>query len=105
MVWVKWTTLIVGVWWAISTNITLRGYYKRSLAPAMPVNTSALIQTLSVVIIISFHRSPLHFLWLFPLSYVAGFFTLRSKVLAFLPWLYGYLMLFTLPSTWKRMLA
>jgi hypothetical protein len=105
MVWIKWTVLILGTLWAIGTNMTLRDHYKRSQTPMITVNTFALIQTLSVVVIIAFHRSPLHLLWLFPLSYLAGFFTLRSKVLVFLPWLYGYLMLFTLPSTWRRMVA
>jgi IS66 C-terminal element/Transposase IS66 family len=87
--WIKWGILILGALWAFSTNWTLRNHFRTSSRPALPVNTFALIQTISVVSVLVLHRSPFHLLWLFPLSYLAAFFTLRSRVLAFLPWLYG----------------
>jgi hypothetical protein len=100
MAWINWGILILGALWAFFTNWTLRNYYKMNIAPAVPVNTFALIQTLSVVGVVVLHRSPFHLLWLFPLSYLAGFFTIRSRILAFLPWLYGYIVACTIRSNW-----
>jgi hypothetical protein len=100
MTWVRWSVLTVAALWALSTNLTVRNHYKTSSMPVLPANTFALFQTLSVLGVLALHRSPFHLLWLFPLSYAAGFFSLRSKVFAFLPWLYGYLLAYTIPSNW-----
>ena len=100
MTWIKWCILTLAALWAISTNITVRSHYKTSATPVLPANTFALGQALSVIGVLVLHRSPLHLLWLFPCSYIAGFFSLRSKAAAFLPWLYGYLLAYTIPSNW-----
>ena len=100
MTWLRWAVLAIGILWALCTNLTVRNHYKTSSMPMLPANTSALFQTLSVICVIVLHRSPFHILWLFPLSYVAGFLALRSKVLALLPWLYGYALSYTIPSNW-----
>jgi len=96
----EWGILILAGLWALLTNITVRRHYKSSTTPQIPTNTFAMIQLLSVVGISVLHRSPFHLLWLFPLSYIAAFFTLRSRVLAFFPWLYGYILAYTIPSNW-----
>ena len=100
MAWTKWGIMILGGLWALSTNTSVRSHYKTTSTPALPANTFALIQAVSIIGIIALHRSPFHILWLFPVSYVAGFFSLRSKIVAFLPWLYGYLLAYTIPSNW-----
>jgi hypothetical protein len=96
----EWAILILAGVWALLTNITVRNHYKSSATPQIPANTFAMIQLLSVVGVLVLHRTPFHLLWLFPVSYIAGFFTLRSKILAFLPWLYGYILAYTIPSNW-----
>jgi hypothetical protein len=95
MVVLRWAILICGSLWALSTNLTLRSYYKTSNRPQTPVNTFAMIQTTAVIGVIMLHRSAFHLLWLFPLSYLAGFFTLRYRALAFVPWLYGQAISYT----------
>jgi len=96
----EWGILILAGLWALLTNITVRNHYKSSTTPQIPANTFAMIQFLSVVGVSVLHRTPFHLLWLFPISYIAAFFTLRSRVLAFLPWLYGYILAYTIPSNW-----
>jgi hypothetical protein len=100
MTWIKWCVFALAALWALSTNLTVRSRYKTSATPILPANTFALGQALSVIGVLVLHRSPFHLLWLFPCSYLAGFFSLRSKVVAFLPWLYGYFLAYTIPSNW-----
>lgn len=96
----EWVVLIPATLWALMTNITVRKHYKESSVPTIPANTFALVQLLSVVGVLVLHRSPLHLLWLFPLSYLAGFIALRFKPLAFFSWLYGYILSYTIPANW-----
>jgi hypothetical protein len=98
--WLEWVVLAAAGLWALLTNIAVRNHYKGSTTPQIPANTFAMIQLLSVVGVLGLHRSPFHLLWLFPVSYIAGFFTLRSRILAFLPWVYGYILAYTIPSNW-----
>ena len=100
MKWVEWGVLILGGLWATSTNATVRNHYKTSNAPVLPANTFAMIQALSVIGVLVLHRSPFHLFWLFPLSYILGFLALRLKPLAFLAFLYGYMLAYTIPSNW-----
>jgi hypothetical protein len=100
MKWLEWTVLILAALWALLTNIHVRNHYKHSAAPVIPANTFALVQTFSVVGLLVLRKSPLHLLWLFPLSYFAGFLARRFKPLAFFPWLYGYALSSTIPSNW-----
>jgi hypothetical protein len=100
MTWIKWAALTLAALWALSTNLTVRNHYKTSSTPVLPANTFALGQVLSIVGVLALHLSPFHLLWLFPCTYLAGFFSLRSRIVAFLPWLYGYLLAYTIPSTW-----
>lgn len=96
----EWVVLLPAALWALLTNITVRNHYKESSTPTIPANTFALVQLLSVVGVLLLHRSPFHLLWLFPLSYLAGFIALRFKPLAFLSWLYGYLLAYSIPANW-----
>lgn len=100
MTWFKWSVFALAALWAFSTNLTVRNHYKTSSTPVLPANTFALVQALSVVGVLILHRTPLHLLWLFPFSYIAGFLSLRSRILAFLPWLCGYLLAYTIPRNW-----
>lgn len=100
MTWPEWTVLALAGLMAISANLTVRQHYKTSDAPMIPANTFAMVQTLSVIGVLALHKSPLHLLWLFPLSYLVGFLALRFKPLAFLPWLCGYLLSYTIPANW-----
>lgn len=100
MAWINWCVVIAAALWAFSTNVAVRRHYKTSATPVLPAKTCALVQALSVVVVVVFHRSPLHLLWLFRFSYLAGFFSQRSKTLAFLPWLWGYLLACTIPANW-----
>ena len=100
--WIEWAVLIAGGAWAFLTNLNLRNCYKTARCSVPAVNTFAFIQTLSVVGVLVLHRSPFHLLWIFPISYLAGFFALRSKLLGFLPHLYGHLVYLTIPSNWKN---
>jgi len=102
MAWIECTILISGGVWAFLTNLNLRNYYKATKRSLPTVNTFAFIQTLSVVGVLILHRSPLHLLWIFPISYIATFFTLRSKFLNFLPHLYGQIVYLTIPSNWRN---
>jgi hypothetical protein len=74
MKWIAWCVLTLAALWALSTNLTVRSHYKTSSTPVLPANTFAFCQMLSVVGVLVFHRSPFHLLWLFPCSYLAGFF-------------------------------
>ncbi len=100
MAWLKWVVLVGCALWALSTNLTVRKYYKTSSTPMLPANTFAFFRALSVVGVMVLHRSPFHLQWLFPISYLAGFFSLRSRVVAFFPWLWGYLLAYTIPKNW-----
>ncbi len=100
MKWLELGLSVIAGLWALSTNLNVREHYRSSAAALIPANTIAFVQTFSVLGVLTLHRSPLHFLWLFPVSYIAGFFTLRSKILAFFPWLYGYLLAYTIPKNW-----
>jgi len=100
---VKWLELglsAIAALWTLSTNLSVRQHYKSSAVPMIPANTVAFVQTLSLLSVLFFHISALHLVWLFPLSYVAAFFALRSKVLGFLPWAYGCLLAYTIPKNW-----
>ena len=96
----EWVVLIAAFLWALTTNISVRNHYKVSSTPSISANTFALVQLLSVVGILVLHRSPFHLLWLFPVSYVAGFIAVRFKPLAFFSWLYGYVLAYTIPANW-----
>jgi len=86
--------------WTISTNIALRQHYKNSDEPASPANATAMTQATSIVVVTAFGYSPLHLLWLLPISYLTGFLALRSRVFGRLAWLYGYVIAYTVPSNW-----
>ncbi len=96
----EWVVLIGASLWMLLTNITIRNHYKQSSIPMIPSNMIALCQTLSVVGVLVFRRSPLHLLWLFPLGLIAAFFALRLKSLGFIAWLYGYLVAYTILANW-----
>jgi len=89
----------------ICTNIALRQHYKHSNQPEFPANAIALTQLTGVVAVAVAGYSPFHLLWLFPLSYFTGFFTLRSRVFCRLAWLYGYVVAYTIPSNWVSSMA
>lgn len=100
MKWIELVLSVLAIVWAISTNLSVRGYYKTNAAPMISANTIAFVQTVSVLSVLLFQVSSLHLLWLFPISYALGFFTLRSRILAFLPWVYGYALSYTIPKNW-----
>jgi hypothetical protein len=97
---VGWTVFALSVIWAICTNIALRQHYKDSDQPALPANAIALTQLTSVVVVVAVGCSPFHLLWLLPMSYLTGFVALRSRIIARLAWLYGYVVAYTIPSNW-----
>ena len=97
---VAWTVFALTVIWAICTNIALRQHYKDSDQPALPANATALTQLTSVVVVAAGGCSPFHLLWLLPMSYLTGFVALRSRIVARLAWLYGYVVAYTIPSNW-----
>ena len=74
MVFVEWTVFALAAVWTICTNIALRAHYANSDQPALPANATAMAQLVSVVIVATAGYSPLHLLWLLPISYLAGFF-------------------------------
>jgi ABC-type xylose transport system permease subunit len=96
----EWIVFVLALLWGIMTNISVRQHYKTSSQPALPANAFAMTQTASIVVIVVFHYSPLHLLWLFLLSYVMGFVALRVRVFGRLAWFYGYLIAYTIPSNW-----
>jgi hypothetical protein len=98
----EWVVLIPASLWALLTNITVRERYKTTVTPSLGANMQAMLQTFSVLAVLVFHKSPLHLLWLFPSTYIAGviFNPYKSKIFGFLPWLYGYLLSYTIPSNW-----
>lgn len=97
---VEWAVFAIAVSWVICTNIALRQHYKNSDQPALPANATALVQFTSVVGVVAAGYSSFHLLWLVPMSYLTGFLTLRSRVVARLAWLYGYVVAYTIPSNW-----
>jgi hypothetical protein len=97
---VEWAVFALALSWTISTNIALRQHYKHSDRPALPANATALVQLTSVVGVVAAGYSPFHLLWLVPISYLAGFLTLRSRAAGRLAWLYGYVIAYTVPSNW-----
>jgi Ca2+/Na+ antiporter len=96
----EWIVFALALLWGIMTNISARQHYKTSSQPALPANAFAMTQTASIVVIVVFHYSPLHLLWLFLLSYIMGFVALRVRIFGRLAWLYGYLLAYTIPSNW-----
>jgi hypothetical protein len=96
----EWIVFSSALLLGIMTNIIARQHYKMSSQPALPANAFAMTQTASIVIIVVFHYSPFHLLWLFLLSYVMGFVTLRVRIFGRLAWLYGYLLSYTIRSNW-----
>jgi hypothetical protein len=102
MTWLEWIVLILASSWALTTNLVVRNHYKKNSTPALGANMDAMLLTFSVVGVLILHKSPLHLFWLFPLSYIAGFIfnPYKSKVFAFLPWLYGYILSYTIPANW-----
>jgi hypothetical protein len=98
----EWVVLIPSALWALTTNILVRNHYKTSKTPILGANMLAMLQTFSVISVLALHKSPFHLLWLFPLSHIAGliFNPFNSKIFAFLPRLYGYLIAYTIPSNW-----
>ncbi len=97
---VEWAVFALAVIWAICTNIALRQHYRNSDRPALPENATALVQLTSVVGVVAAGYSPFHLLWLVPISYLTGYLTLRSRVVARLARLYGYAIAYTIPSNW-----
>ncbi len=102
MTWLKWIVLALGAGQALMTNLVVRNRYKTTNMPNLGANMLAMLQTFSVVGVLVLHKSPLHLLWLIPFSYIVGLVLnpYKSKVFAFLPWLYGYLIAYTIPSNW-----
>lgn len=96
----EWIVFVLGLIWALMTNIHVRQHYKTSNMPMIPANTFAMVQTTGLVTVAITHYSPLHLLWLFLISYVLGFFALKIKILGRLAWLYGYLISYTILSNW-----
>ena len=95
-----WTVFALAVSWALCTNIASRQHYKDSDQPALPANTTALTQLTSVVVVAAVGCSQFHLLWLLPISYLTGFVASRSRIVARLAWLYGYVVAYTIPSNW-----
>src|SRR5262245_18989598 len=102
MFFVEWAVFGLAVIWVTSTNIALRAYYKNSLQPALPQNAIAMAQLASVIIVAAGGYSPLHLLWLLPISYLSAFFALESKIGTRLVWLYGCVIASTIPANWLR---
>lgn len=102
MTWLKWTVLGAASLWVLTTNLTTRNHYKTSSDPALGPNMIAMLQTFSVIGVLTLHKSPFHLLWLIPLTYLITFVfnPYRSKIVGFLPWLYGYLLAYTIPANW-----
>jgi hypothetical protein len=97
---VEWAVFALAASWAISSNVALRQHYKSSHRPALPANTTGLAQLTSVVVVAAVGYSPFHLLWLLPISYLTGFFALRSRIVGRLAWFYGYIIAYTIPSNW-----
>jgi hypothetical protein len=100
MVYAEWTIFAFAVIWTICTNIALRAHYASSDQPSLPANATAMAQLASVVIVTIYGYSPLHLIWLLPVSYLAGFFALRVRIVGRVAWLYGYLIAYTVPANW-----
>ena len=98
--WIGWFVLIVGVCWALLTNLSVRDHYKTTSRSAVPANTFALIQTFSVIVVLLLHLSPFHLLWLFLLSYLLGFLAIRFRPLAVLANAYGYILFMSIRTSW-----
>lgn len=100
MRWINVTVLTAAAFVTVSTNVHVRNYYKRSTKPLIPANSFALAQALLLGTVLTFRYSPLHLIWLFPLTYLTGFVALRSRLVAFVAWMYGYLLAYTIPENW-----
>jgi hypothetical protein len=98
----EWIIFFVGAMFALGTNHTVRKHYKTDQTPAIPANTFALIQTVSVIFILISKYSPFNLIWIFLLSYILGFLALKVSVLQWIAWLYGYLLALTIPSNWSN---
>jgi hypothetical protein len=96
----EWIIFVAAVLWALGTNLNVRKHYKASKTPVIPANTFAFVQAVSVVFILVLRYSPLNLIWLFLLSYVAGYFALRIEALRWTAWAYGYLIALSIPSNW-----
>src|ERR1700730_7866597 len=94
---IEWVVFAVGLIWTISTNIALRQHYRNSDEPTLPANATAMTQLTSVVLIATAGYSPFHLVWLLAISYLTGFFALRSRFFGRLAWLYGYAIAYTVP--------
>jgi len=97
---VGWAVFALSVIWAICTNIALRQHYKDSDQPTLPANATAMTQLIGVVVVAAVGCSPFHLLWVLPVSYLTGFFALRSRIVGRAAWLYGYVVAYTIPSNW-----
>jgi len=80
MVFVEWVVFALAAIWTIGTNIALRAHYANSDRPELPANATAMAQLASVIIVAAAGYSPLHLLWLLPISYLTGYFALRSRI-------------------------
>ena len=97
---VEWAVFALSSIWIISTNIALRQHYRNSDQPALPANATAMTQAMSIIVVAAFGYTPLHLIWLLPISYLTGFLALRSRIFGRLAWLYGYAIAYTVPSNW-----
>jgi hypothetical protein len=97
---IEWVVFIICCLWSLMTNISVRQHYKKSETPTLSANAFAMIQILSVIFNIVFLFSPFHLIWLFLMSYIIGFFTLKIRIVGRIAWLYGYLIAYTIPSNW-----
>ena len=97
---IQWAIFALATSWAICTNLALRQHYNSSDWPALSENAIAMAQATSVAVVAVAGYSPFHLLWLLPISYLAGFFALRVRMVARLAWLYGYMIAYTIPSNW-----
>jgi hypothetical protein len=97
---VEWTVFALALSWALCTNVALRQHYKNSDRPALPENATAMAQLTSIVVVAAAGYSPLHLLWLLPISYLTGFVALEIRIVGRVAWLYGYVIAYTIPSNW-----
>jgi hypothetical protein len=96
----EWVVFAIGLIQTIFTNIALRQHYKTSDRPPLPANAIAMSQSLSVAVVAAAGYSPFHLVWLLAISYLTGFFALRSRFIGRIAWLYGYVIAYTVPSNW-----
>jgi hypothetical protein len=92
----------IGLLWAMGSNIPLRRHYGMSNKPVVVASAIAMTQMVSVIATVIFLYSPFHLVWLFLASYVAGFLSLRIKMLGRIAWFYGYMVYCTIPANWRN---